>query len=81
MIITTKHDEICRALSEEFGNGITFFDAKGYYSDKERTVIYFVLNRFQIGKMKNIVHTIDKNAFISISEVADVFGSSLKSDK
>ena len=81
MIITTKHDEICRALSEEFGNGITFFDAKGYYSDKERTVIYFVLNRFQIGQMKNIVHSIDKNAFISISEVADVFGSSLKSDK
>lgn len=81
MIITTKHDEICRALSEEFGNGITFFDAKGYYSDKERTVVYFVLNRFQIGQMKNIVHSIDENAFISISEVADVFGSSLKSDK
>lgn len=80
MIITTKHDEICKRLSEEFGNGITFFDAKGYYSDCDRTVIYFVLNRFQIGKMKDIVHSIDKNAFISISEVADVFGSSLKND-
>lgn len=80
MIITTKHDEICKRLSEEFGNGITFFDAKGYYSDRDRTVIYFVLNRFQIGKMKDIVHSIDKNAFISISEVADVFGSSLKND-
>ena len=80
MIITTKHDEICKKLSEEFGNGITFFDAKGYYSDRDRTVIYFVLNRFQIGKMKDIVHSIDKNAFISISEVADVFGSSLKND-
>ncbi len=80
MIITTKHDEICQKLSEEFGNGITFFDARGYYSDESRTVIYFVLNRFQIGRMKNIVHSIDKNAFISITEVADVFGSSLKSD-
>lgn len=80
MIITTKHDEICQKLSEEFGNGITFFDARGYYSDESRTVIYFVLNRFQIGRMKDIVHSIDKNAFISITEVADVFGSSLKSD-
>ncbi len=80
MIITTKHDEICQKLSDEFGNGITFFDARGYYSDESRTVIYFVLNRFQIGRMKDIVHSIDKNAFISITEVADVFGSSLKSD-
>lgn len=79
MIITTEHDKICKKLSEEFGNGITFFDAKGYYSDCDRTVIYFVLNRFQIGKMKEIVHTIDKNAFISITEVADVFGSVKKS--
>ena len=78
MIITTKHEEICEQLSSEFGNGITFFDAKGYYSDSERTVIYFVLNRFQIGKMKNIVHSIDKDAFISITEVADVFGSGKK---
>lgn len=79
MIITTEHDKICRKLSEEFGNGITFFEAKGYYSDCDRTVIYFVLNRFQIGKMKEIVHNIDKNAFISITEVADVFGSGNKS--
>ena len=78
MIITTKHEEVCEQLSSEFGNGITFFDAKGYYSDSKRTVVYFVLNRFQIGKMKNIVHSIDKDAFISITEVADVFGSGKK---
>ncbi len=80
MIITTKHDKICQKLSKEFENGITFFDAKGYYSDSDKTVIYFVLNRFQIGKMREIVHSVDPGAYISITEVADIFGSKQKKE-
>jgi len=80
MIITTKHDEICEKLSAEFENGITFFDAKGYYSDSDKTVIYFVLNRFQIGKMREIVHSIDPAAYISITDVADIFGAKQKKE-
>lgn len=80
MIITEKREEICKKLSKEFENGITFFDAKGYYSDSDKTVIYFVLNRFQIGKMREIVHSVDPNAYISITEVADIFGAKQKKD-
>ena len=75
MIITTKQKEICKRLSNEFENGITFYDAKGYYSNEDKTVIYFVLNRFQIGKMREIVHSIYPKAYISITEVADIFGA------
>lgn len=64
-----------KKLSNEFENGITFYDAKGYYSNEDKTVIYFVLNRFQIGKMREIVHSIDPKAYISITEVADIFGA------
>ncbi|WP_294778500.1 YitT family protein [uncultured Eubacterium sp.] len=80
MIITEKHEEICEKLSKEFENGITFFDAKGYYSDSNKTVIYFVLNRFQIGKMREIIHSVDPGAYISITEVADIFGAKQKKD-
>ncbi|MCI6561443.1 MAG: YitT family protein [Ruminococcus sp.] len=72
MIITDKPDKICEALSSEFGNGITVLDAKGYYSDKEKTMIYFVVNRFQINKVRNIVLEQDKNAYVTITEVSDV---------
>jgi len=75
MIITTKSTEICEVLSEEFKSGMTTMKAEGGYSKQEKTLIYFIVNRFQIGKMKDIVHTIDKDAYISISEVADVFSS------
>ncbi|MCI9616618.1 MAG: YitT family protein [Eubacterium sp.] len=75
MIITEKSDEICKELSDKFENGITTLKAHGYYSDKSKTMIYFVVNRFQVGKMKSIVHSIDPKAYISITEVADIFGA------
>lgn len=73
LIVTENSEEICRSLSDTFEQGMTIMDAKGYYSDSQKKVIYIVLNRFQIGRMKDIVHILDPSAYISISEVADVF--------
>lgn len=77
MIVTVRPHEVCSALSEEFGCGITIMDAKGFYSDSERKVVYIVVNRFQITKMKTIVHEQDHSAYITISEVADVFKNNI----
>lgn len=73
MIITTRPDEISAALSERFECGTTRIEAKGGFSNTSKTVIYFVVNRFQIGRMKDIVHELDPSAYITISEVADIF--------
>lgn len=75
MIITSKPDEICEALTEAFESGMTKISAKGGYSGSDLTVVYFVVNRFQVAKMQEIVHEIDKKAYITISEVADVFAN------
>ncbi len=75
MIITDCAEEISAALMEAFETGTTKIAARGGYSDMDKTVIYFVVNRFQIAKMRNIVHSIDKKAYMTISEVADVFKS------
>ncbi len=71
MIITEREEEICDALSVNFGYGVTQIHATGYYSQQSRSVIYFVVNRFQIAKLKMIVKAIDPNAFITISEVGN----------
>ncbi|MCM1567930.1 MAG: YitT family protein [Roseburia sp.] len=76
MIITNKPEPICEALSKEFGNGVTILDAKGYYSDKDKTLIYFVVNRFQINKVREIVREQDRMAYVTITEVSDVLGMS-----
>ena len=78
MIVTTKADAISDALSDAFGRGITHIGARGYYSGTDQTVIYFVVNRFQIAKMKALVTEADPDAFITISEVSDVLGRSVQ---
>ena len=75
MIVTTKPEEVCAALSAEYQSGMTRITATGGYSYAEKTMIYFVVNRFQIAKMKDIVHALDPDAYITISEVADVFAA------
>lgn len=73
MIITTMPDEICDKLSEEFGTGTTKMDCVGGYLKQQKAIVYFVTNRFQLGKVKSIVHGIDPAAYITITDVADVF--------
>ena len=78
MIVTMREDDICQALSEEFGRGITQIPAKGYFSGGDKCVIYFMVNRFQIPKVKNLVTEIDPMAFITVTEISDVMGTSVK---
>lgn len=80
MIITSKPQDICKAVSDEFKIGLTVIDAKGYYSHEEKTVIYAVVNRFQTVKLKNLVRSIDRNAYITITLVSDLLHGSIEND-
>ena len=73
MIVTDKGNEVCDALIGAFETGATILNGKGGYSKEEKNVVYFIVNRFQISKMRTIVHTIDPSAYMTITEVADVF--------
>ena len=73
IIITSKPDKECKALSATFESGVTIMDAHGYYSDSRKSFIYFVVNRFQVVKMKDIVRNIDPAAYISVNDIADVY--------
>ena len=73
MIVTVRPREICAALTEAFSTGITRIEARGGYSGQDRDVLYFVVNRFQIARLRDIVHELDPSAYITISEVADIF--------
>lgn len=78
-IVTAEADKICSELQKEFGCGMTIMNAKGGYSGQDRKIIYFVVNRFQVMKMKGIVQKIDPLAYITLNEVADIF--SVNQDK
>jgi len=72
MVVTNKAEEISEALSETFKAGGTIVNATGGYSKDEKQIIFFIVNRFQINKLKKIVKDIDSLAFISLQNVADI---------
>ena len=58
--------------------GITIFLAPvklydGGISGADKTMIYFIVNRFQITRLRDLIHELDPRAYITISEVADVY--------
>ena len=73
MIITDHPEEINTALLEAFSCGTTRITAVGGYSNAEKTMIYFVVNRFQISRVRTLVRGLDPKAFVTITDVADVF--------
>ncbi len=72
MIVTNKAEEISEALSKTFEAGGTIVNAIGGYSRDEKQIIYFVVNHFQINKLKTLVTGIDKKAFVSLQDVSDI---------
>ncbi len=78
LIITSKYDELCRALSDEFGRGLTVIDGRGYYSKTQKEIIYCVINRFQVAKLREVVSLWDPMAFVTLMDITDVIGTSIK---
>ncbi|MCQ2427301.1 MAG: YitT family protein [Clostridia bacterium] len=72
MIVTNRANMISDALSENFKTGGTIVNALGGYSKEQKQIIYFVVNHFQINKLRQIVYGIDPTAFVSLQDVSDI---------
>lgn len=42
-----------------------------------KSIVYFVVNRYQVNRMKERVHDIDSGAYIIMSEVVDIFSNNI----
>ncbi len=81
MIITNNIDEVSKKIKENFKASGTIVNAIGGYSKDEKHIIYLIVNRFQINKLREIVQETDKDAFISILEVSDVIKQNIIKQK
>lgn len=73
-IISKEYDEISQAIMDRLGRGTTLLQAKGGYTGDDTQVIYCVVSRLELAKLKSIVHSIDERAFIAVEHVSDVMG-------
>ncbi len=77
-IISEHYAEIGKELLENLEIGVTYLKGTGAYSGTEKTVIYCVVSRLELTKIKEIIKQIDPNAFISVVDVHEAYGGRTK---
>ena len=78
MIVTDEWQEISDAIMARLGRGVTILHGEGGYSGDPKKVLYCVITRLEVEKLKGIVSEKDDNAFVTINEVHDVIGGRFK---
>ncbi len=78
MIVSDNADVIADALLARLGRGVTILHGQGGFTQEPKKVLYSVITRLEIAKLKAIVDENDPNAFVIIQDVHDVIGGRVK---
>ncbi|WP_080849260.1 YitT family protein [Cytobacillus gottheilii] len=73
-VISECPDIIAQQVNSLMDRGVTVFSGHGYYSKTSKDILYIVISKQEVVKLKRIVQKTDKNAFLTIHDVRDVFG-------
>ncbi len=73
-IVAARTSPLPALLSEELGRGVTVLESTGGYSGEEKMMIYCVVNRFELGRVKRVVTEFEPEAFMSVGDVSETVG-------
>lgn len=73
-IITNHHKEVAERLMRELERGVTGLEARGMYTQEYKCVLYCVVSRKELVRLKEIVNDVDSEAFVIVSDVWEVLG-------
>ncbi|AIF43583.1 YitT family protein [Virgibacillus sp. SK37] len=80
-IISSHSDKIAEKILKEMDRGVTVLDGRGSFSGEKRAVLYCVVARNEIVRLKSIINSIDPHAFVAVSTVHDVLGEGFTLDE
>jgi uncharacterized membrane-anchored protein YitT (DUF2179 family) len=80
-IISDKHEEIATKVHQEMDRGVTILRGQGSFSKIERNVLYCVVAKNELVKLKNVITSVDPHAFVAVSDVHDVLGEGFTLDE
>lgn len=78
VIVSEKSEEIRRAIISVLGRGVTVYKGRGGMTDTEQDILFCVVTRLEIGRVKSVAVEIDRTAFIVVHALADVDGGVIK---
>ena len=78
IIVSSKPHEVADAILRELERGVTGLRGKGMYTQKERTVLYVVIARSEVARLKALIRGVDPNAFVVIGQASEALGEGFK---
>lgn len=78
MLVSDKHIEIATELMQKLGRGVTYLSGEGAYTGNAKKVIYCVVTRLEVDRLKDIAYEIDEKAFVTINPVHEIVGGRFK---
>lgn len=78
MIVSDEYEEIADALMHSLGRGVTYLHGQGAYTGDDKQVLYCVVTRLEVVKLKEIALEKDETAFVTINPVHDIVGGRFK---
>lgn len=77
MIISDQWPEISREIMDKLDRGVTVIHGEGGFSRKQQKILYSVISFRELGRLKDLVRTVDPNAFVVISDTLEVMGQGI----
>lgn len=81
LIISEEYHKISNEINNVLERGVTIISAKGHYSNQNKPMVYCVVPRNEITRLKQIINAIDPHAFVSLLDVHDVLGEGFTLDE
>lgn len=78
IIMSEKNDEIREAIVRVLSRGVTIYNGRGGKTGKPMHILYCVVTRLEIGRVRNVATEIDEAAFIVVHPLADATGGIIK---
>ena len=79
-IITSKPEEMSKAIMKELSRGVTALPAKGMYTKEDKSMLLCVVSRRQIVALQRIVRQVDPDSFAVMSNTSQVLGLGFHKD-
>ncbi|AVQ99822.1 YitT family protein [Oceanobacillus sp. M65] len=79
IIVSNLTGEIADEIGETLGRGVTKLYGQNSYQETDTEVIYVVVTRLEVAKLKVLIHDIDPTAFTTIMDTQEVHGGRFKS--
>jgi uncharacterized membrane-anchored protein YitT (DUF2179 family) len=78
IIVCDKPREVADAILREMERGVTGLHGEGMYTQKERTVLYVVISRSEVARLKAIIYEVDPDAFVVIGQANEALGEGFR---